>query len=186
MDNKREAERILKNVPRLRLPISGPTSLEPVFKENVIAQYASFARTFGHPKSVLYPSCEVDASPAKAFPNAEVTLLDKEEKYAEALRRHGLRAVTADIRNYPPESKHDLIILLNPEIPSELVTKHVKRGGYILANNYHLNAEQLLAHPDFKIMGKISERDAHLTTELSDPKAEMRRVDDFFIFKKIR
>lgn len=109
--------------------------------DHSIALYTAFKDIVYNPQSVLYPSCGYDASPAKVF--SQVTFVDLEqgnEGCIEALVSAGFNAQKGDIRNYVPTKQHDLLILLNPCIPSEWASRHVIEGGFILANDHHKNA----------------------------------------------
>jgi hypothetical protein len=122
-------------------PQKPEASAEPEYSEGQIAIYRAFREQVHDAKSVLHPSCGFDASPARAFPN--VTFVDKEdgnEGAIDALRKHGLKALKMDIREYRPEEEHDLLILLNPSIPTEWASRHIPSGAFILSNNYHGNA----------------------------------------------
>lgn len=117
---------------------------EPEYSDGQIAIYTAFKEQVHDAKSVLHPSCGFDASPARVFQN--VTFVDMEngnEGAIEALRRHGLNALKMDIRDYRPAEEHDLLILLNPAIPTEWASRHITRGGFVLSNNYHGNAAEM-------------------------------------------
>jgi hypothetical protein len=48
------------------------------------------------------------------------------------------------------------LILLNPAIPTEWASRHLKPGGYILANDYHGNASEMYEQPNqFTLWGSI-------------------------------
>lgn len=98
-----------------------------------------------------------DGSPAKVFDN--VTFVDIEngnEGCVRKLQEAGLNAIKQDIKTYTPKNLHDLLILLNPAIPTEWASRHLKSGGYVLANNYHGNASEMYRQPDqFTLWGTI-------------------------------
>jgi hypothetical protein len=117
---------------------------EPEYSDGQVAIYAAFREQVYDPKSVLHPCCGFDASPARVFPN--VTFVDMEdgnEGAIEALRKHGLKALKMDIREYMPEEEHDLLILLNSAIPTGWASQHIASGAFILSNNYHGNAAEM-------------------------------------------
>lgn len=127
------------------------------YTEDSIAIYTAFQSQVYRPGSVLYPSCGFDASPARVFDN--VTFVDIEEGNPgciKSLRKAGLRALKKDIREYKPDELHDLLILLNPAIPTEWASRHLKPGGWVLANNYHGNASEMHSKPEqFTLWGVI-------------------------------
>lgn len=159
-DDKREAERILAGAKQVKFPkIPSPEEAYrdavPQFYERLIEQYQLFQQEFGVPGSVLYPSCEMDASPVKAFPSSKVLLVDKEPAVVKALRRGGIEAVCADITKFKPKELFDLLILLNPCAETSDVSHCVKDKGFILANNYHGNASQMISNPRYLPIGTI-------------------------------
>jgi hypothetical protein len=128
------------------------------FANDLIAIYTAFKNQVYNPQSVLYPSCGFDASAAKVFDN--VTFVDKEsgnEGCIKKLEEAGLHALKQDIRTYAPESLHDLLIILNPAIPTEWASRHLRSGGYVLANDYHVNASEMYKQQDkFTLWGVIN------------------------------
>ncbi len=49
------------------------------------------------------------------------------------------------------------MILLNPTIPTEWASRHLRIGGYVLANDYHGNASEMYHQPDqFTLWGVIN------------------------------
>jgi len=127
------------------------------FADDLIAIYTAFRDQVYDPQSVLYPSSGFDASPVRVFDN--VTFVDIEmgnDGCVRKLQEAGLHALKQDIRNYIPEDLHDLLILLNPVIPTEWASRHLKSGGYVIANNYHGNASEMYRQPDqFALWGVI-------------------------------
>ncbi len=119
------------------------------FPLDLISFYSAFKEEVYSPKSVLYPSCGFDASPSRVFDN--VTFVDSENGNTgcvQELQNFGLLAFKQDIREYSPSQEHDLLILLNPAIPVEWASRHLRQGGYILANNYHGSASQMAQNPE--------------------------------------
>ncbi|GEM_PF-6706980 len=118
---------------------------KPSFDESQIAQYDFFRKTIYEPRRVFYPCSGTDASPIRGFPNSEVVLMDKDEQSAYVMRSNGIEQfVQGDVLKYKPREPHDLVIVLNPQLPTKKLTKYLPRGGFILANNWHNNASELL------------------------------------------
>lgn len=114
------------------------------FADDLISIYSVFKNQVYNPQSVLYPSCGFDASPARVFDN--VTFVDIENGNGgcvNKLQQAGLHALKQDIKTYTPKNLHDFLILLNPSIPTEWASRHLKSGGYVLANDYHSNATEM-------------------------------------------
>lgn len=164
------------------------------YPDDLISIYTAFREQVYSPKSVLYPSCGYDASPAKAFPN--VTFVDKEEGNEgciESLKTAGHKAFKQDIRDYTPKEQHDLLILLNPAILTERASRHLVHGGWIIANDYHSNAGEMAQNPrQYTLWGTIDfvERDRRK----GDNRVVISRtLDDLFVpvkdakeFKRLR
>ncbi len=143
---------------------------EPIyFAKDLQAMYTVFRDQIHNPASVLYPSCGFDASPTRVFNN--VTFVDKEEGNegcVAKLQEAGFHALKMDIREYVPTEEHDLLILLNPAMPADWATPHLRTDGYSIANNYHLTASQLNARPDrFSLVGIIDYDAAANTAKLT-------------------
>jgi len=132
-----------------------------------ISACLAFRDQLYNPRSVLYPSCGLDASPSKAFKN--ITFVDAEtgnEGCVDTLRKAGLKAFKQDIREYIPREEHDLLILMNPAIKTEWATRCLMQGSYILSNDYHSNASWMAKKPqDFTLIGSMDER--------ADPKVSL-------------
>jgi len=167
------------------------STLEPHVHEDGLREYGEFQRRVIIPKNVFYPCGDMDITPVRAFPNSRVVLLDKNEHAVNALKRSGIGAICQDIRDYRPSDKHDLLILLNPQIHSDLASKHIVNGGYILANNYHASARQLLENPEnYDLTGAFEESTLLLN---GDKKYNSRKVaekieagvDGLYLFRKL-
>lgn len=130
------------------------------FSNDLIAIYTAFLNGVYAPSSVLYPCCDYDASPAKVF--QQVTFVDISSTAIKKLQEAGLHAIKQDIREYKPKKPHDLLILLNPSIPTEWASRHLKSGGRVIANDHHGNASEMYNQPgQFTLWGVIDfvERD---------------------------
>ena len=121
---------------------------------------ASFAEKFGTPESALYPYCYMHITPAVVFGNERVTFLDNDANAIELLRREGLKAVHADVREFKPKGqKYDMLILLQPELGARHVIAHLKKGGFVLANTGDYTAEELLfERGSFELLGVIDRK----------------------------
>ncbi len=134
--------------------------MKPSFDENLVGLYRAFRTEVYNPKSVLYPCCATDSSPSQVFDS--VTYVDSESQCRgaiEGLVAQGYTAFKQDIREYMPSEEHDLLILLNPAIPSEWATRHVMLGGYIIANDYHGNASEMFSDPTrYELWGTLQKK----------------------------
>ncbi len=147
---KFETAAILESKARAQSPLQIETS--PTFVKNL--RY--FAENFGVPRTVVYPCCNVDASPKEAFPTSQITFLDIEPNCAAAFRKNGIEILLMDAVDYRPSPGHDLLLIFNPQMHSSDLTHLAKKGGLILANNYHGNTSQLLERPDqYQFLGMI-------------------------------
>jgi len=127
---------------------------QPQYHDDLIAIYTAFRDQVHNARAVLHPSCADDASPSRVFDT--VTYVDLDQEAMRVFREHRLDAHGQDIREYKPTQEHDLLILLNPQIPTEWASQHIRKGAYILANNYHGNATGMYERPDaFEMIGVI-------------------------------
>lgn len=145
---------------------------EPEYWENRIQKLKFFREAIYRPVSVFYPCCGRDVSPLKAFPDANLTFLDKLRPVVESLRplakHYSIKTICENIKKYTPEQTYDLLLLLNPQIPSKWATKYVENGKYIIANNWDGNADQLLTMSDYRSLGMI----------ITDERAEIKLIRD--------
>jgi len=133
---------------------------KPYFVDNLIEQYNFFRENISKPQRVFYPCCGLDVSPIRGFPNSEVVLMDNERCLEEIMKQEGIREFTLrDVQDFNPETAFDLVIILNPCLSSGELTRHLSKGGYVLANNYHNNAFQLLDDSGFKGLGTIDKNE---------------------------
>ncbi|MEA3430864.1 MAG: hypothetical protein U9R08_06320 [Nanoarchaeota archaeon] len=123
----------------------------PRFSKNLIDQYQWFNANIYSPKSVFYPCCNIDGSPANVFDN--VIFSDIDDKAMSLMRKNGLVALTQDVELY--DGKHDLVILLNSTGLAHSVGRFLQPGGYILANDWHGDASYFNSIPRYQSLGKI-------------------------------
>ena len=129
---------------------------EPSYSQNLIEQYKFFNQGIYSPKRVFYPCSELDASPVQGFPDAEVVIMDKDERTSGVMKRHKVPGyIQEDVLTYIPKKPFDLVIILNPQQNSKDLTKHLVKGGFVLANNWHDNASELSENPNYQEIGTI-------------------------------
>ena len=113
--------------------------------------------SFGTPQSAIYPFSYMHATPALVLGKERVTCIDVDAEAVRMLRKEGIKAVRADVRRMRPRGeRHDLIVLLQPELGARHVLPHLKEGGYVLTNAGDYIAEELLfEHGGFVLLGAI-------------------------------
>lgn len=161
--------------------------------DDLIASYRLFKEEVHSPRSVLYPSCGYDESPALAFDN--VTFVDMEDGNGgciDLLVRAGHNAIKQDIRTYSPVDKFDLLILQNSNTQPEWSAKHLCLGGYIIANDSRSDATKLYQRQnDFSLIGTIicSKKDdegsytAKISFDLTDLFVPVNSFQEFKLFR---
>ncbi|MDO8563656.1 MAG: hypothetical protein Q7R87_01470 [Nanoarchaeota archaeon] len=107
---------------------------------SALAMYKEFAREFTASSKTLYPCAGIDVTPSQVF--IDVTYLELNEARANILKKSRKHVLNLDIRSLPV-SGYDLLIIQNPEIPTEWMTPHLLPNGLIIANNHHGNAKWL-------------------------------------------
>ncbi len=143
--------------------------MQPLAIYPELEQAYKLFRTQAHnPLCVLYPCCATDATPSNAFDN--VTYVDLDKESINTLQQAGYNAHLKDIRDYQPKQQHDLLILLNPSIPSAWATPYLQRDGYIIANNWHNTATSLNHLPkQFKLWGTLNyHKSPSINTDLTN------------------
>ena len=161
---------------------------KPYFAEDLIEQYTFFRENIHNPKRVFYPCCNLDISPLRGFPDSEVVLMDNEKGLREIMEQEGVEQfVSGDVLTYNPNSPFDLVIALNPSLTSRDLTKHISNRGYVLANNWHNNASQLLEDNRFEGMGTIDRNDKGIYLARRDfSKLEPNQFATYFyVFRKL-
>ncbi len=122
---------------------------------DLVVKYRAFKEAVGFDTGVVYHPCGyADVSPSEAFPGSRIIYADREDGAMEVMRKKGFEAHTVDVLSFDP-GPVDVLILLNPQIRSEVPASHVKPGGYALSNNYHGNASQLKESADFEFVALI-------------------------------
>ena len=162
---------------------------KPYFSEGLVRQYEFFRKNVYEPKRVFYPCCNFDLSPIRGFPNSEVVLVDKEEGLGEIMKQAGIsQFIQGDVLKYVPENPFDLVIALNPCLLSRELTRHLDTGGYVLANNWHNNASQLLEDSGFDGIGTIDRNEKGIFLARGDfSKIEPNQfINYFYVFRKIK
>ena len=73
-----------------------------------------------------------------------------------------IETIVGIVEGHEPEQKYDLVIILNPgmdeshSIRSEVLTKHLAQGRYVIANNRHGNAKELFYDDRFGNVGRFT------------------------------
>ena len=161
---------------------------KPYFTGDLIEQYKFFRENIHNPQRVFYPCCNLDVSPIRGFPNSEVVLMDNEEGLREIMEQEGIRQfVSGDVLAYTPERPFDLVIALNPSLTSRDLTRHLSNRGYVLANNWHNNASQLLEDVDFEGIGTLDRNEKGIYLARGDfSKLEPNQFATYFyVFRKL-
>lgn len=97
--------------------------------------------------SVMYPGSSTHVGVARVFGKEAVTHIDPDEHAVEALDRNGYKTAKCGIEEYLPVERHDGLIALNSygRPTDEVLSKTLKPGGFIIANNYTHWAHMLQA-----------------------------------------
>ena len=133
--------------------------IEIEFGKRLVENYRFFGEYIYSPRSVLYPGCSDDASPAIGFPDADVTFLDVLEEPIQALMACGDTAIKGNIQRYAPQELHDLLILTTPGMPARLATPHLEEHGYVISDDQNEDdpgiTSQLLEDDAFDLVGLL-------------------------------
>lgn len=88
--------------------------------------------------SVIYPGSSTHVGVARVFGKEAVTHVDPDERVKVALEESGYRGVTSGIEQYVPDEPVDVIVALNSygKPDADIISRLVKPGGWIIANNY--------------------------------------------------
>ena len=123
---------------------------KPYTSKDLTEQYEFFRNEIHNPKRVFFFCCNLDISPVKGFPDSEVILMDNEKGLDKIMKREGVgQFIHGDVLTYSPEKEFDLVVVLNPHLSSRDLTKYLQIEGYVMANNWHNNASELLVDENF-------------------------------------
>ncbi len=158
----------------------------PKYRDELISRYDFFRKNIHEPGRVFYPCSGTDASPVKGFPNSEVVLMERIKGFEEIMHKNGIiNAVQGDVLKHIPEKPYDLVIILNPQLGSKPLVRHLKQGGYVLSNDYHKNASELLEDTRFEGIGTIRYgKDKNLYLAEKDFSIFKKFPDYFGVFKR--
>ena len=101
-------------------------------------------------KTLLYPCCGQDTSPAGLF---QPTFLDSDQEAIKQLLIKGLHAVCTRIENYYPEKKFEIIFLYDYVAGPDDALRHLEEQGIVILNDYHGDASRLSNNPRYKLIG---------------------------------
>lgn len=155
------------------------------FGEKLIDDLMFFEKEIYHPTDVLYPCCADDIAPSIAFLDSNITQLDKDSELSEFMKECNVKFVVNDIYNYKPKKKSDLVLILHPgSIPPNVLTKNLDNSGYVIADDYHGQASQLMKNSNFTYKGLIKKgSDDNLFLSKND-KSGLNKFGYLHVFKK--
>jgi|SRR3989344_791718 len=161
---------------------------KPYTSKDLTEQYEFFRNEIHNPKRVFYPCCNLDISPVKGFPDSEVILMDNEKGLDKIMKREGVgQFIHGDVLTYSPEKEFDLVVVLNPHLSSRDLTKYLQIEGYVMANNWHNNASELLVDENFEGIGTIDRNEKGLYLARGDfSELEPHQFPTYFyVFRKV-
>ena len=130
--------------------------VELISSEDLEKRWLLASQALGlNPKVVYHPCSGNYKTPSVIFPEAQVIYVEKDSRAVAAFQREGYEAHEASATEFTPEEPVDLLILLNPVIPSKHPASTVRSGGYVFCNNYHGNASQLKEDENFELVGVV-------------------------------
>jgi hypothetical protein len=175
----------MTNTPLTDEQIYGHAS--PQHDKRYVRDLSFFRDTIHSPSRVLYPCCNIDATPVKAFPDAHIDFLDDSPEKVAMFKRRGLDAVCADVNTATFDAPHDLVLWINPGfMPSnDTVLRYSSSDGYIIGDNHYWTGRNLLDSDAVRLVGMIRDIDPKLTTDPEVIKDIMRTdVRSLMIFQK--
>lgn len=145
---------------------------------DLVKKYQLFNKTINPQKKVIYHPCGAnDVSPSIAFPDSKVIYVDIDKQAVETLQKEGFEAHHASALEYNPGDV-DILIMRNPQISSEVPASHVRKGGYIISNDYHSTASEIRKNPDFQLRGLIrSTKERGLIYDTESPEDYWKEID---------
>ncbi len=163
---------------------------EAYVSSDLVTQYKFFRENIYNPERVFYPCCDLDISPIEGFTNSEVVLMDNASatpNLEKIMKEKNItQFIKGDVLAYTPILPFDLVIILNPCLDSKDLIRHLVSGGYVLANNWHCNASELLDNSSFEGIGTIDRNERGIYLARGDfSKLEPNQFATYFyVFKK--
>lgn len=108
--------------------------------------------------SVIYPGSSTHVGVARVFGKGNVVHVDPDSGAMDVLTEQGYLAVESTIEAYSPDKPVDAIVALNSYgVPTaETITRLVKPGGFVIANNWtHWAAELAKLGDTLELVGAI-------------------------------
>ncbi|WP_436900805.1 hypothetical protein [Halovenus halobia] len=136
----------------------------PFTVDDRVTQYEAFARHFDVTSAVVYyPGSGHDVSPSAAFPGSRVVYADVDAAAMDDLDKAGYETVWADATAHELETGADIILFQNAGLMEEpIVTRNLREGGWVLANNHLESAEHVAALEAVELVGVIPDENRRI------------------------
>jgi len=152
------------------------STYKPEESSRLVVGYTLFKEEF-QPKldSIYYPSCGFDASATKAFPESRIMYVDIDKNIVRALKKHGLDARCANAEELDLEAPVDAVILQNQSIQVDKPVSNLRKGGFVLCNDYHSAATELRKNDNFSLVAMVRADTSSRTLTV-----ERENLDDYW------
>lgn len=153
--------------------------------ESLVQSFNLFKEYF-NPKSdiIYYPCSGSDISISKSFPGSKIIFLDQMDVVVDALKREGFEAIEGSAQDFKLETKADILLFYNPQIPpSEVMLANLSQKGYLLCNDYHQTASLIKKRQDFEFKGVIRKNKEGLIVDTENLEDYWREIDTDEEFK---
>lgn len=162
---------------------------ETTVNEQLVEAYNVFQKELpGNYETVYYPCSAKDVSPSRSFSSSKVLYIDLDQKAVETLKKEGFEAYYEDAVEHcnKEENKEsaDVIIIMNPRISGLDLINCLKKGGYVLCNDYHRTATEFKESLDFELLGIIRKSDNKIIFDKENPTDYWETIDNEKDFKK--
>ncbi|MFA6397907.1 MAG: hypothetical protein WDK96_03655 [Candidatus Paceibacterota bacterium] len=145
--------------------------LEPKLEiyEDTIRDLTAFKENF-NPKSdiIYYPSCGLDVSISKVFPDSKIIYLDGNKLLIDILKKEEYEAHEGLSQEFDLKEKADILILINPMNNTLKTLDNLKEGGFVVCDDYHGTASSLKNIENFKLSGITNRRGKIETNNLNE------------------
>ncbi len=107
---------------------------------------------------VIHAGCGSDGNVGEVFGKEHVLGLDISLEAVESYKNNGLNAIQASSETYVSEKPIDVLVFWNPGPTTKHLVDQVRRGGYVLANNWLDSANVLHEFEELELIGGIADR----------------------------
>ncbi|HEY4512298.1 MAG TPA: hypothetical protein VJH63_01405 [Candidatus Paceibacterota bacterium] len=166
-------------------PLVQSSNIKPIpeVSENLVKELMAFKQKFGSGlKLIYYPCCGTDVSVSQAFPESRIIYVDQNEEVVTSLKEAGFEAYDTDVREFKIGEQADMVLIMNPQVPAGELLLQLKEKGYVICNNYHHSAKELMSNKELELLGVV---DSNGNVDMRDLEQYWQKIETEEEFQNI-